>query len=116
MKSLLCKQNFILPKIVSPSISGYVIDDTLNRRDLTALVPYWGAGGYLQIKETEKSSLLGLLKNKEYTFIKLKELPPTAKDFEQTLFNGIFATGNNVKLSSLKNVLYKSMSTAKSQG
>jgi len=106
---------FYPPENVSPSISGYVVDDTLNRRDLTALVPYWGAGGYLQIKETEKNSLLGLLKNKEYTFIKLKELPPTAKDFEKTLFNGIFASGDNVKLSSLKNVLYKSMSTAKSQ-
>src|SRR6185312_658378 len=32
------------PAGVNPSISGYVIDDTLNRRDLTALVPYWGAG------------------------------------------------------------------------
>ncbi|WP_158638293.1 DUF2207 domain-containing protein [Panacibacter ginsenosidivorans] len=106
---------FYPPENVSPSISGYVIDDTLNRRDLTALVPYWGAGGYLKIEETEKSSLLGLIKDKEYTFIKLKELPATAKDFEQTLFNGIFASGDNVKLSSLKNVLYKSMNTAKSQ-
>lgn len=106
---------FYPPENVSPSISGYVVDDTLNRRDLTALVPYWGAGGYLKIEETAKSSLLGLVKSKEYTFIKLKELPATAKDFEHTLFNGIFAAGNSVTLSSLKNVLYKAMSTANSQ-
>lgn len=106
---------FYPPDNVSPSISGYIVDDTLNKRDLTALVPYWGAGGYLQIKETEKNALFGLVKNKEYNFIKLKALPPTAKDFEQTLFNGIFAAGDNVTLSSLKNVLYKSMSKANSQ-
>jgi uncharacterized membrane protein YgcG len=103
------------PQDVSPSISGYVIDDTLNRRDLTALVPYWGAGGYLQVKETEKSSLFGLIKNKEYTFIKLKDLPFDTMNFERTLFNGIFATGNTVELRDLKNVLYKTMNKAKDQ-
>ncbi|MEO6455608.1 MAG: DUF2207 domain-containing protein, partial [Ginsengibacter sp.] len=106
---------FYPPENVSPSISGYVVDDKLNRRDLTALVPYWGAGGYLQIKETEKEFLFGLIKNKEYTFIKLKDLPSTSKDFEQTLFHGIFASGDNVKLSSLKDVLYTAMTKAASQ-
>jgi uncharacterized membrane protein len=103
------------PQNVSPSISGYVIDDTLNRRDLTALVPYWGAGGYLQVKETEKSSLLGLIKSKEYTFIKLKDLSFDTMIFERTLFNGIFATGDTVQLGDLKNVLYKTMNKAKGQ-
>jgi len=103
------------PQSVSPSISGYVIDDTLNRRDLTALVPYWGAGGYLQVKETEKSSLFGLVKNKEYTFIKLKGLPFDTMNFERTLFDGIFATGDTVQLRDLKNVLYKTMNKAKDQ-
>lgn len=103
------------PAEISPSISGYVIDDRLNRRDLTALVPYWGAGGYLQVKETEKKSLFGLLKDKEYTFIKLKELPANAMTFERTLFNGIFETGDTVQLSDLKDVLYKTMNKAKEQ-
>ena len=101
------------PANVSPSVSGYIIDDKLDRRDLTALVPYWGAGGYLKVEETEKTALLGLLKNKEYTFIKLKALPADAMTFEKTLFNGIFATGSKVKLSDLKDVLYKTMSKAK---
>jgi len=54
------------PENVSPSVSGYIIDNKLDRRDLTALVPYWGAGGYLRVNETEKSSLLGIIKNHEY--------------------------------------------------
>ncbi|MBD0367233.1 MAG: DUF2207 domain-containing protein, partial [Flavisolibacter sp.] len=103
------------PKNISPSVSGYVIDEKLNQRDLTALVPYWGAGGYLQIKEMENSSLFGLIKRKEYQFIKIKELPPEAMSFEKTMFNGIFKSGSEVMLSDLKNVLYKTMAAAKSQ-
>src|SRR5205085_11010535 len=106
---------FYPPENVSPSVSGYIIDDTLDRRDLTALVPYWGAGGYLQVQESEKSSMLGLKKTKEYTFVRLKHLPDSAMMFEKTLFNGIFKTGDNVKLSDLKDVLYTTMSQAKKE-
>lgn len=101
------------PDNLSPSVAGYIIDDGLDKRDLTALIPYWGAGGYLQVKETEKKVLLGLIKFSEYEFIKLKELPPTVLSFEKTLFNGIFATGKKVQLESLKNVLYSTMNQAK---
>ena len=114
-EKLTIQTEYYPPENISPSVSGYIIDDKLDKRDLTALVPYWGAGGYLKVEETEKKALLGLLKNKEYTFIKVKELPSTAMTFERTLFNGIFATGDRVKLSSLKDVLYKTMYTAKKE-
>jgi uncharacterized membrane protein len=103
------------PENVSPSVSGYIIDDKLDRRDLTALIPYWGAGGYLEVHEAQTSSLFGLLKNKEYTFVKLKPLPESAMVFEKTLFNGIFAGGDSVELSSLKDKLYTTMSKAKKE-
>jgi hypothetical protein len=89
---------FYPPKGLSPGVAGYIIDDRLDRRDLTALVPYWGGGGYLKIKELEK---------KDYEFLKIKELPETALEFEKTLFNGIFANGETV--------LYLSMNKAKAQ-
>ncbi|MBK8712532.1 MAG: DUF2207 domain-containing protein [Niastella sp.] len=106
---------FYPPENISPGVAGYIIDNRLNKRDLTALIPYWGAGGYLQVKETQTKSMLGLIKNSEYDFIKLKELPAAAKIFEKTLFNGIFKTGSTVALSSLKDVLYKTMETAKKE-
>ncbi|HVG40486.1 MAG TPA: DUF2207 domain-containing protein, partial [Chitinophagaceae bacterium] len=109
------KTEYYPPQNISPSVSGYIIDDRLHRRDLTALVPYWGASGYLQVNEIENTSLFGLIKNKEYQFIKLKELPPEAMTFEKTLFNGIFKSGNAVMLNDLKNVLYTSMATAKKE-
>jgi uncharacterized membrane protein len=107
------KAEYYPPPNVSPGISGYIIDGRLNRRDLTALVPYWGAGGYLQLKEVENKALFGLINTKDYQFIKLKELPADAMSFEQSLFNGIFRTGDQVMLKDLKNVLYKDMFEAK---
>jgi len=103
------------PENVSPSVSGYVIDGQLNRRDLTALVPYWGAAGCIEVHEAQNSALFGLIKNKEYTFVRLKHLPESAMTFEKTLFNGIFESGDTVKLSSLKDKLYKAMYKAKKQ-
>ena len=96
---------FYPPAGISPSVCGYVIDDRMDRRDLTALIPYWGASGYIKVAD----------KDKDFEFTKVKELPATAANYEQTLFNGIFASGDVVKLSSLKNVLYTSMNTAKTQ-
>lgn len=103
------------PNNISPSVAGYVIDNRLNKRDLTALVPYWGAAGYLQVKETEKKALLGLIKTTEYDFVKLKDIPETAMSFEKTLFNGIFESGNTVALDSLKDKLYSTMNKAKGE-
>lgn len=114
-EKLVITTEFYPPTNVSPSVAGYIIDDTLDKRDLTALIPYWGAAGYLQVKETETKSLLGLIKNKEYDFIRLKDLPANALNFERTLFNGIFASGDTVALSSLKDVLYSTMASAKKQ-
>lgn len=103
------------PENTSPGVAGYVIDDKLDRRDLTALIPYWGAGGYLEVHEDEKKALLGLINTSEYTFIKKKELPATALKFEKTLFNGIFESGDSIELSSLKDKLYTTMAKAKKE-
>ncbi len=106
---------FYPPDEVSPGIAGYIIDGILNRRDLTALIPYWGGGGYLRVVETEEPALLGLIKTSEYEFIKLKELPTTAMSFEKTMFDGIFKSGDKIKLSSLKDVFHTTMTKARNE-
>jgi uncharacterized membrane protein len=106
---------FYPPKDMSPSVAGYLIDDRLNKRDLTALVPYWGGGGYLQVIEHERNTFLGLGEDKEFEFVKLKDLPASALSFERTLFNGIFNGRDKVKLSTLKNSFYQTMQAAKSE-
>lgn len=104
---------FYPPKGVSPSICGYVIDDILDKRDLTALIPYWGASGYIRVKEIGVSKYPD--ESKDFEFEKLKELPDSCLSFEKTLFNGIFQFGDKVLLSSLKNVLYNTMKIAKEE-
>lgn len=106
---------FYPPEDIVPPVAGYIIDNTLEHKDLTSLVPYWGANGYLQINETEKKSLAGLISTTKYEFVKLKSLPPNSHDFEKTIFNGIFETGDHVDLDDLKNKLYTKMSTARTQ-
>lgn len=109
------RTEFYPPENVSPSVAGYVIDGKLNRRDLTALIPYWGAGGYLKVKETEKKKFLGLIKETGYEFIKVKDLNENAETFEKTMFDGLFEAGDNVMLDSLKNSYYTTMNAAKKQ-
>lgn len=101
------------PEEISPSVAGYIIDGRLNRRDLTALIPFWGAGGYIQVKEVVSKKLLGLIHNTTYEFIKLKDLDPGAQEFEKTMFNGLFATKDTVVLDDLKNSFYITMNKAK---
>ncbi|MBN9351702.1 MAG: DUF2207 domain-containing protein [Chitinophagaceae bacterium] len=101
------------PENISPSVAGYLIDGHLDKRDLTALVPYWGAGGYLKVKESLSKQFFGLVKNKEYEFIKLKDLPESAFAFEKTMFNGLFDNRNSVMLKDLKDSFYKTMNVAK---
>ncbi|MBK7885678.1 MAG: DUF2207 domain-containing protein [Chitinophagaceae bacterium] len=105
---------FYPPDSISPNVAGYLIDNRLNRRDLTALIPYWGANGYLKVTEEDRD-VLGVYKKKKYFLKKLKELPANVMAFEKTLFNGIFAWKNPVELSDLKNSLYTTMDTAKGQ-
>ncbi len=82
------------PENVSPSVAGYVIDDKLDRRDLTALIPYWGAGGYLEVHEDQKKALLGLVKTSEYTFIKRKDLPATAMNLRKHCLTAYLQSGD----------------------
>ncbi len=106
---------FYPPAGTVPSIAGYIIDNVLDQKDLTALVPYWGANGNLKIIETEEKSLAGLVKKTKYEFIKLKDLPSGSHEFEKTIFNGIFGLRDRVKLDDLKNELYIKMSRARTQ-
>lgn len=109
------RTEFYPPENVSPSVAGYVIDGTLDKRDLTALVPYWGAGGYLKVKEIREKKLLGLIKSTEYEFTKLKDLNADAYSFEKTMFDGLFESGDTVLLSDLKNSFYSTMNKAKAE-
>ena len=114
-ESVTIQTEFYPPAKMNPSVAGYIFDNKLNKRDLTALIPYWGAAGNLKIEESKKESLFGLIKTRDYEFIKIKKLPESAYKFERTFFNGLFKSGDNVHLSDLKNVFYTTINETKKQ-
>lgn len=105
------------PENMTPAEAGILIDDKLHERDVIALIPYWAAGGHIQIEEVAVKKLLGLLTDTDYKFIQIKPLPEGATDYEKKLFVGLFgssSTKESVLLSSLENTFYTTMNAVKS--
>ncbi|MBK7869412.1 MAG: DUF2207 domain-containing protein [Saprospiraceae bacterium] len=102
------------PEDVPPSEAGILIDDHLHDRDLLALIPYWGAKGYIEIEEIGTDSIW---KKDDYIFKLNKRIPYDIPKYERKMFNGIFGAsgepGKEVTLSSLKNKFYKTMDEAR---
>ncbi len=102
---------FYPPEELTPSEAGAFIDDRPDSRDIIALIPLWGAQGYLEMVEKEKSSWLS--SKPEFELAKLKDLPGDRPDYEKHIFSGLFDGRNRVELSELKNEFYTTMGVAK---
>lgn len=100
------------PENFNPSEAGAFIDHKVDNRDLIALIPYWGAEGFLEMSEKQDKGLL--FTSKDYEFKMLKELPADRPRYETTVFNGLFQSGDVVRLSDLKDTFYSTMSAARS--
>jgi uncharacterized membrane protein YgcG len=100
------------PEDFSPAEAGAFIDDVINNRDIISLIPYWAGQGYLRMEEREQKNLF-IFTDKEFVFIKLQALPADRPAYEHTVFNGLFASGDEVQMSDLKNKFYTTMASAK---
>jgi len=97
------------PKDITPAEAGYLWDNKLKKRDLVSLIYYWAGNGILSIKEIKSAGLAG----NDYELTKFNALPHDAKNFEQTIFRGLFVEDKTtVKISSLKNTFYYIMNKA----
>lgn len=99
------------PENMPPSEAGFIWDGKLHHHDMTALIYYWGAQGSLKIREMEGEKK----KKPEFEFVKLRDLPQGAREYERIFFDGLFADGDRVKLSSLKNSFYKTYNAARKE-
>ncbi len=82
---------FSEPKDTNSAEVGYLIDATVENRDITSLIIYWASKGYIKIEE----------KGKKITLERLKPADDEMKKYEQKFFNKIFATGERVQLDDL---------------
>ncbi len=87
------------PRELSPTETGTIIDEKLDPRDITATIMDLAIKGYIKITEVKKT--IGV----DHRLEKIKTYKE-GKKFEKLIFKGIFASGDKVKVSNLKNKFY----------
>jgi uncharacterized membrane protein YgcG len=109
------------PEKLTPSECGTLVDNSADMRDITAAIVDLAVRGYLVIEEHSEDHMLGLWKNKDYTFVLKKprsEWSAGLKPHETALLDGIFDDGTvdeRVRMSDLHNVFYQSLPVIKNQ-
>jgi hypothetical protein len=92
------------PEGLSPAVAGGFVDHSVDQNDVLCLIPHLANHGYLRLEAEEKRGLLR--KRPEITFFKLKNAGGDLMPFEKEFLDGLFATGDMVKLESLKDKFY----------
>lgn len=96
--------SFTPPDGMTSAETGYIVDGTVDNKDIVSLIIFWASKGYMSIKQIDKDS---------FEFTKLRQLPFNAKKFEQTMFNDLFASGNSVTTDQLKNKFFSTIDLTK---
>lgn len=90
--------NFEAPDKMDPLIMGKLIDNKVNSEDITSMIFYWADKGYVKINIQDKN---------DPVIIRIRQhLPEDARVYEVTLYNELFARGDNVKTGDLKYRFY----------
>src|SRR5579859_2160912 len=101
------------PDQLTPSEVGTLIDNSVDMRDITAAIVDLAVRGYFSIEEKEKSSMMGLIHEKEYVFHLKKpyaewnSLKPHERELMVGIFSGGAAAGEAIPLSNLQNQFYR---------
>ena len=106
------------PDQLTPSEAGTLVDNSADMRDITAAIVDLAVRGYLVIEEQSQDHMMGLWKDKDYTFILKKPRGEWSRlqPHEIALLDGIFDNGTvdeRVKMSELHNVFYRSLPVIK---
>lgn len=103
-KKIVQTVEFYPPEGVPSAEVGYILDDASDDRDVISMVLYFADKGYLQIHEEQKE---------RFRLVKLRELPADAKSYEQTMFRGLFKSGDSVYLDELKGDFYETFTAVR---
>lgn len=99
------------PDQLGPAEVGTLIDESVDLRDISAILIDLAVRGYLKIEEVEKAGMLWG-KSTDYVFHK-KKSADGLKDYERLVYNKIFDYGSEVNLSDLQNKFYNSLPKVK---
>lgn len=78
---------FYPPEGMTPAEMGYLIDGSVDDKDIISMVVYYANKGYMAIEDRGK---------KGFKFIKLKDIDEKEKRFAKIFFNSIFNESNEV--------------------
>jgi len=95
------------PAGISPAEAGTLLDDTIHPRDITSTIVDLAVRGYLKIEETAEKVLV--FTHKDYVFHLVKARDQWGADLaphERIMLENVFAEGDDIRLSSLKNRFY----------
>lgn len=90
------------PEGLTSAHIGAFVDQTSNTRDIVSLLPYWGAEGFLEMKQIGKDIFL----------YKVKNLPPNFPEYEHIIFDRLFKYDDVAKLEDLQTKFYTTLSKA----
>lgn len=83
---------FYAPKDLTPAEIGYVVDGTVDTKDLSAMIVYFAEKGYLEINEYEED---------QFELIRKTEIASSEPRYARTLFDAYFSHGDKVKMDEL---------------
>ena len=95
------------PAGISPAEAGTLLDDTIHPRDITSTMIDLAVRGYIKIEETAEKILV--FTHRDYVFHLLKPREQWGADLaphERVMLENVFAAGDQIRLSSLKNRFY----------
>ncbi len=100
------------PGKLRPAQLGVLVDETADPRDLIATIVDLAVRGHLTITEHPKEGLFG---HADWTLERTAAAADDLLPYERTLFDGLFAAGGSVLLSSLKGTFSPTLTKAESQ-
>ena len=99
------------PADMTPAEAGTLTDNNPDPHDITATIVDLAVRGFLTIEERKEEALFGLISDTSYTFRKTRDRKEWAalQKHEQYILAALFADGDTVEDSDLKNKFYKSL-------
>ena len=88
---------FDAPEGISSAEVGYILDGSIDNRDIASLLLDWGNEGYLKMEEQNESDLL---------LTKLRDMDGDCQLYEQRMFEALFRNGNEVSTLDLREKFY----------
>ncbi len=104
------------PEGLRPAEAGTLVDDSVNSRDITAVLVDLAVRGYLKIVEVAHKGLLLTSKDYEFHLLKDRNSWTDLNEYERAMLNQVYAGGGTMtRLSELRNHFYTVLPTMKSE-